>query len=1217
MRTVPVLAILVCHDGAPWLGGVLSALRRLAVRPRHVLAVDNGSSDHTGTLLADAVADGTLAGVHELERDTGFADAVATGVAQATERWGDSDSWIWVLHDDCAPEPQCLAALLTTAELAPSAGVLGPLALDWTDRRLVVEAGLSTDSSGHRQTGISAPTLDWRLLRGTDTPEVPKGEDPKGENPGRDDSARGTADDGKPVDSEPDGAAAESVKTAGDAADRADFERSTEVLAVSSAGMLIRAELWHELGGFDRGLPVFGEDIDFGWRANQAGSLVLCVPTARVRHARATSTGRRRPGALAGTNATALAASRAHGLRNFLVNCGRMSFVFGLPRLVVLLLLRAIGFGLVGNRDRAGAELYALRYLCSGRAWLRAGRQQRRVSSRPGTVSGLFVSRLTRLRNGIRNGVRILVRRNLERGDELGRLPEPAGASAVWTLPESEQGVVRRQVGTSALPAGALRGTAARGTGIGLRRPNSQAITVSVPVAAQRARTAGAIELDEADTHTSGVDGAVPDRAVPDRAGTDRAGTDSPGTDRPGTDAESSGGPDHQVRRPTPGVQSPSSDLVFVELGARRVLAATLFSPPVLMFLGLTVIAVLANLDRLGMDLVGGRVLPVGGLSEVWSQYLAGWHSVAGGTSANAPVSLAVLGVLGAVFAPVGGPATALAVLMLFAAPLAGLAAYAAARRVLANRWIRALAAAAYALLPTATAAVAQGRPDVVFAHLLLPLVLAGVAAVLRPRRSAAWLSNAVLCAAGLALLGAFSPLIYVVLVVGILLGFVVVPAPAEHAGRRIAGLCIAVLLPIVLLLPWPVALLSDPGLVLHGPGAYQPETGQSVFDLLSLHPGGAGSWQGIGLVVLLAAVAALVLRPTRAALPALGLVLLGALALAVLVLVAVPPVVGGDSAYGWTGPALLLISTGLLWTVVASCRPGVAQRRITPSLPRIAMALAGLAVVGLAANTVIAGSGGALRGDGGYTLAEPLRAELAESGRSVLVLPADEEPVRQVAARLPAFGDDDLAPAGGSAQRLRELDAGLRGTDEQAARNAVAFAAASGVSYVVLPTEADAARLRAVTGELTADAPATSDGRGVVRLLPVSGNAVLISPELAQRAVRGGAPSMETSGTAVAPVDAEPPDVAVRTSDGAGGRLLVLAAAEEPGWRASVDGEEAPIVRAWGNQVAVEVPTRGAEVHVELPSALRAVFLLAQAAAVLFTVLTMVPSRRRTPARP
>src|SRR5207248_2548693 len=82
--------------------------------------------------------------------------------------------------------------------------------------------------------------------------------------------------------------------------------------------------------------------------------------------------------------------------------------------------------------------------------------------------------------------------------------------------------------------------------------------------------------------------------------------------------------------------------------------------------------------------------------------------------AAPARAALAVLGVLGAFLAPFGGPPTAVAVLLIGDAPLAALSAYLATRRMRVARPVRALVAAAYGLLPPATAAVAQGRLDVV-----------------------------------------------------------------------------------------------------------------------------------------------------------------------------------------------------------------------------------------------------------------------------------------------------------------------------------------------------------------------------------------------------------------------------------------------------------------------------------------------------------------------
>src|SRR2546429_637448 len=81
-------------------------------------------------------------------------------------------------------------------------------------------------------------------------------------------------------------------------------------------------------------------------------------------------------------------------------------------------------------------------------------------------------------------------------------------------------------------------------------------------------------------------------------------------------------------------------------------------APPLLLFLGLLAIGLIVNAGRLGLDLAGGRLLPVGDLPSVWSEYLATWHPVAGGTAAPAPTAMAVIGGLGTVFLPFGGTRT-------------------------------------------------------------------------------------------------------------------------------------------------------------------------------------------------------------------------------------------------------------------------------------------------------------------------------------------------------------------------------------------------------------------------------------------------------------------------------------------------------------------------------------------------------------------------------
>lgn len=1084
-RSEPVLAVLVCHDGERWLPEVLAALRESSPRPRHVLAVDTGSVDRTPDLLAEATLgpDAVLDGVLTLDRDAGFGAAVYAAVAAAVTRWGDPGQWLWLLHDDCAPEPDCLGVLLRSAEVSPSAGLLGPLALDWADPRLVVEFGLSTDASGHRQTGVGPAELDWSRF------------DPQG---------------------------------------RGAFEQSTEVLAVSSAGALVRREIWDDVGGYDPALPLLRDDLDFGWRVNRAGHVALCVPAARLRHVRAVTRGLREPAAVPGS---VRAADRAHGLRTVLVNRTAVGFWWGLPRLVLLCLLRAIGFTLLRRLSDARAELGAIGYLLSGRAGLRSARRERAAVGH-GNVRGLLTSRTTRLRNAFRGGLASFARRRAAADAALGRLPD---GDRTWTVPEAP-----RRVGPDALPAGALGRRGARRTA-GLRRP---AIAVAVPVV------------------------TLPGGRRP--------------TPRP---------------RPSPVPRDGSGtrpDLLLVEVGRGRVAAQLLLSPPVLLLVGLTLVSLVTNAGRLGTHLAGGALLPAQGLAATWSDYVASWHAVAGGTAAPAPATLAVLGALGTILYPLGGPPTALAVLLLGDAPLAGVLAYAATRRLPVRRWVRALAAAGYALLPAATGAVAQGRLDVVVVHVLLPTVLVGMMTVLNPSRRgrpSSWLSAAAGSSIGLAVIGAFEPLVHALVLVVTLVGFVVVPGGLGDGRRRVAALFTVVLLPLALLLPWPAVVLARPSVLLTGVAGVSPVMSAGPAPLVALDPGGAGA-SLVGLVVLVAVLVGVVLRPNRAVLPGLAVAVLGAVA------------VGFLAARGyWTGAPMVVVGCGLLWTLLSVCRTD----RTAPAAGRLLAVLGGLAILVLAAGSVWFGRTGPLRDDS-PVLGPALASELSDTGRSVLVLATDGQPTRQAGSRLPAFGDDDLTAVPGSEQRLAGWSAALTSGDPARTRTAIAQAATAGVLFVVLPDRAAAARFTPAAGDLASGVSPTSDGRPVERLQPASGTAVLISPVLAHQAVTGGQPPTTLGAEGISPVAAAPPDVAVRVSEGALGRLLVLAAEDEDGWQATVDGQEVPIVRAWGHLVAVSVPLSAADVTVDVPDTLRDALLLVQAAALLFAALTSVPGRRSQP---
>lgn len=66
--------------------------------------------------------------------------------------------------------------------------------------------------------------------------------------------------------------------------DQEQHDAVRDVLFLPSACIVVRADLFRELGGFAPDIPFFGEDLEFCWRAHLSGARVLVVPAAVVRH---------------------------------------------------------------------------------------------------------------------------------------------------------------------------------------------------------------------------------------------------------------------------------------------------------------------------------------------------------------------------------------------------------------------------------------------------------------------------------------------------------------------------------------------------------------------------------------------------------------------------------------------------------------------------------------------------------------------------------------------------------------------------------------------------------------------------------------------------------------------------------------------------------------------------------------------------------------------
>lgn len=295
---------------------------------------------HDGSRWLPAVVEGIRAQTVAVERvvavDTGSKDDSADLLEQAfgavrrvggattypqavreglTALGSDGPEWVWLLHDDSNPDPTCLQALLAAADEDPGADLLGPKLREWPSLRRLLELGVTISGTGRRETGLE----------------------------------RGEYDQGQH----------DEVRT---------------VLAVNSAGLLVRRSALEALGGFDEHLPVFGNDVDLGWRAAQAGHRTIVVPHAVVFHAEAAHRGVRR---------TPLTGRHTHyqerraALWTLLANMPGRRLPFQVVRLALGTVLRMIGFLLVRSVGQALDELAALVSVYSRPAELRAARRAR------------------------------------------------------------------------------------------------------------------------------------------------------------------------------------------------------------------------------------------------------------------------------------------------------------------------------------------------------------------------------------------------------------------------------------------------------------------------------------------------------------------------------------------------------------------------------------------------------------------------------------------------------------------------------------------------------------------------------------------------------------------------------------------------------------------------------------------------------------------------
>lgn len=279
-------------------------------KPDSVVAVDTGSSDRSLDLLTAALGDAAVVAAPPV---TGFGDAVRRGLQAVDGQAVDgatvggkgapnpaAEEWVWLLHDDCAPAPDTLQRLVSSVTADPTIDVIGCRVRAWPRGRRLLEVGVTITGTGRRETGLEPGEYD-----------------------------------------------------------QGQHEGERQVLAVSSAGMLVRRATWELLGGFDARLPLFRDDVDFGWRVARSGGRLVVSPDAVLFHAEASARGQR---AIANTSASPHLADRRAAIYAVLVNSSPWLLPWQYLRLTGGSVLRALGY-LLGTLPSAAMD--ELRAMCA------------------------------------------------------------------------------------------------------------------------------------------------------------------------------------------------------------------------------------------------------------------------------------------------------------------------------------------------------------------------------------------------------------------------------------------------------------------------------------------------------------------------------------------------------------------------------------------------------------------------------------------------------------------------------------------------------------------------------------------------------------------------------------------------------------------------------------------------------------------------------------
>lgn len=298
-----VTAVVVANGNVDELETTLARLRQQSRRPDRILVVETSANPITPSSGSshDTLTQTELFEVLRVGAVKNLAQALQHasshfGGGFAEDHEGTSSSWLWLLHDDSAPEPETLEQLLQAVETSPSVALIGPKQLNWSHPRIIEQVGLTLTSS-------------------TDVFNTARGQ-----------------------------------------IDQSQHDSVDDVLAVGTAGMLVRIDAYEAVGGLDASAPNLAADVDFGIRIRLAGFRVAVAPEARIIHASRSLAGKRSKRWLRGSPRTASRKANIHLKLVYLPIALAVLYWLVLP---VVGILRSIGAIAAKRPTRIWSELSA------------------------------------------------------------------------------------------------------------------------------------------------------------------------------------------------------------------------------------------------------------------------------------------------------------------------------------------------------------------------------------------------------------------------------------------------------------------------------------------------------------------------------------------------------------------------------------------------------------------------------------------------------------------------------------------------------------------------------------------------------------------------------------------------------------------------------------------------------------------------------------------